>query len=260
VKAGNKIFIDTHCHLDDPLLFERLAEVMAAAEKNGVSRFIVPGIGPQNWWHVLALAAENEQISAAVGVHPMKAEQWSHAAMGMLLKLSPDIVAIGEIGLDYTDGMPPRELQQEVFRAQLKIAAGARLPVIVHCRRAFADTIRILAEEKIEEFGGVMHAFSGSVEIAHSCISMGLKIGVAGPITWENAVRPLQVVKALSVEHLLLETDSPDLSPEWHKGAVNEPAFLPEIASKVAAIKGLSVEYVAATTSATAESLFRLDR
>jgi len=258
VKAGNDMFIDTHCHLDDPLLYDRLPEVMAAAEKCRVDRFIVPGIEPQNWGRILSLAAENERIAAAVGVHPLKAVQWNNGVREMLQKLTAEIVAVGEIGLDYTDGMPPRELQQEVFRAQLKIARAAGLPVIVHCRRAFADTLRILAAERIEEFGGVMHAFSGSVEVARSCISMGLKIGVAGSITWANAVRPLQVVMAISLEHLLLETDSPDLSPEAHKGVTNEPAFIIDIASKVAAIKGLSSDEVATLTSANAKSLFGL--
>jgi len=259
LKAGNNMFIDTHCHLDDPRLYGRLTAVMAAAEECRVGRFIVPGIEPQGWGRILALSAENERIFAAPGVHPMKAEKWSNVAMGMLQKLIPDIIAIGEVGLDYTDGMPPHELQQEVFRAQLKLARAAELPVIVHCRRAFADTVRILAEERINEFGGVMHAFSGRVEVAHSCISLGLKIGVAGSITWANAVRPLQVVKAIALEHFLLETDSPDLSPETYKGEINEPAFLLETARKVAAIKGLSVDKVAAITSGTAQSLFRLN-
>jgi TatD DNase family protein len=156
--------------------------------------------------------------------------------------------------------MPPRELQQEVFRDQLRIAREVRVPVIIHCRRAFADTLRILAEERIKEFGGVMHAFSGSVEIARNSVSLGLKIGVAGPVTWGNAVRPLEVVRLIALEHLLLETDSPDLAPEQQKGRVNEPAFLLDIARKVAAVKGTSVDEVAAVTSTTAHEIFRLNR
>jgi len=258
VNADSNIFIDTHCHLDDPLLYGSLSDVLAAAEKCRVGRFIVPGIEPQNWGRILSLAAEHERIAAAVGVHPLKAARWNDGAGEMLQKLTAEIVAVGEIGLDYSDGMPPRELQQEVFRAQLKIARAAGLPVIVHCRKAFADTLSILAAERIEAFGGVMHAFSGSVEVARSCVSMGLQIGVAGSITWTNAVRPLQVVTAVSLEHLLLETDSPDLSPEAHKGVTNEPAFIIDIARKVAAIKGLSSDEVAALTSANAKSLFGL--
>jgi TatD DNase family protein len=233
---------------------------MAAAEKCGISRFIVPGVEPQGWARILALAKRDQRISAAPGVHPLKAAQWSQEAARVLQKLTPDISAIGEIGLDYSDGMPPRELQQEVFRAQLTIAREAHLPVIIHCRRAFADTLHILAAEGIRDFGGVMHAFSGSVEIARECISLGLKIGVAGAVTWGNAVRPLQVVAAVSLEHLLLETDSSDLSPEPHKGAVNEPAFLLDIARKISEIKAVPVAEVAEITSGTAQALFRLQR
>jgi TatD DNase family protein len=254
------MFIDTHCHLDDPLLCDRLSEVLAAAEKCGVSRFIVPGVEPSGWERILSLAEKDERIYAAPGAHPLKADKWNLAAAVMLRKLAPDISAIGEIGLDYSGGMPPRELQQEVFRAQLTIAREAHLPVIIHCRRAFADTLSILAEVRIKDFGGVMHAFSGSVEVARNCVSLGLKIGIAGPVTWGNAIRPLQVVTDISLEHLLLETDSPDLSPEPHKGAVNEPAFLLHIAHKIAELKGVLVAEVVEITSGTAQALFRLKR
>lgn len=173
-------------------------------------------------------------------------------------KLIPDIVAIGEIGLDYSEGMPPRELQQEVFRAQLRMAGEAGIPVIIHCRKAFADTLRILFEEKSDKCGSVMHAFSGSIEVARDCIAMGMKIGIAGPLTWDNAIRPVKLIEEIPLEHLLLETDSPDLSPEPHRGEVNEPAFLTDIARKVAEIKGVTLDEIAAVTSANAQALFGL--
>ena len=231
---------------------------MAAAENSGVRRFIVPGIEPQSWGRIVALAAVDERIFAAAGVHPQKANAWGKAAAETLDKLIPDIVAIGEIGLDYTNNMPSRALQQEVFRAQLQIARDAGIPVIIHCRKAFADTIRILAEERIEEFRGVMHAFSGSLETALSCIDMGLKIGVAGPVTWKNSVKPIAVVKAISLQDILLETDSPDLSPACHRGVVNEPAFLIDIALRVAEIKGFSIEEVSTVTTENAQFIFKL--
>jgi len=250
--------IDSHCHLDNDHLYDRLPALMAAAENCGVERFIVPGIEPQGWSRIVALAAIDERIFAALGVHPQKAAAWSTAAAETLQQLVPDIVAIGEIGLDYTDGMPLRELQKEVFRGQLQLAREVGLPVIIHCRRAFADTIRILAEERIGEFGGVMHAFSGSVEVARICISMGLKIGVAGSVTWKNAVRPIAIVKSISLQDILLETDSPDLPPASHRGVANEPAFLIDTALKVAEIKGISIDEVADVTSENARLLFRL--
>ena len=254
------MLIDSHCHLDFPSLSARLPEILASASNCGVLRFIVPGVEPQFWGKIVSLAAADSRISAAPGVHPMKADQWSQTVAGVLQKLLPDIVAIGEIGLDYTDGMPPRELQQAVFRAQLRIALRADLPVIIHCRKAFNDLLSILAEESAGALQGVMHAFSGSVEIARECITRGLKIGIAGPVTWGNAVRPVKVVNEIPLEYLLLETDSPDLSPAPHKGAVNEPAFLLYTARKVADIKGVAIDEVAATTSGNANSLFRLKR
>lgn len=253
------MLIDSHCHLDFPLLSSRLPEILAAAVNCGVLRFIVPGVEPQFWEKIISLAAADSRIFAAPGVHPRHADKWSSAAAVKLAKLIPDSVAIGEIGLDYSEGMPPREMQQKVFREQLQIAKEAALPVIIHCRRAFADTLRILSEEKSDKFRGVMHAFSGSVEVARDCIAMGLKIGIAGPVTWGNAVRPVKLINAIPLEHLLLETDSPDLSPQSHREKVNEPAFLVDIARKVAEIKGVTLDEIAASTSENAHAFFRLD-
>lgn len=257
MKPDNSTFIDTHCHLDDPLLYGRLADIISAAGSCGVEGFIVPGIEPQNWGRMISLSRENERIFAAPGLHPLHAGKWDLNIAALLKELTPDIVAVGEIGLDYFEGMPPRELQKKVFRAQLKIARDASLPVIIHCRKAFADTLKILAEEQVEKFGGVMHAFSGSVETARECIALGLKIGVAGTVTWRNAVRPVKIVQEIPLQHLLLETDSPDLPPEAHRGKINEPALLSIIARKVAEIKGVAVGYLAAVTTENAKTVFQ---
>lgn len=251
------MLIDTHTHLDNPLLDNRLAEIIATAVNCGVERFIIPGLEPKNWERLLAISEGNERVFAAPGVHPMHADKWNQGVAAELKKLTADIVAVGEIGLDFSAGMPSRELQIEVFRAQLKIARDASLPVIIHCRRAFADTVRILAEEKVAESGGVMHAFSGSLEIARICISMGLKIGIAGSLTWSNAVRPVTVAAGTALQHLLLETDSPDLTPEQHRGESNEPAFLIDTARKLAEIKGLTVAEVARVTAENTRLVFQ---
>jgi TatD DNase family protein len=248
------MFIDTHCHLDYLPFSPRLPEILSAAANCGVSRFIVPGVEPGGWERMISLSRNDGRIFAAPGVHPMHADRWSADAEVALQRLVPDIVAIGEIGLDYSDGMPARELQQAVFRTQLKIAEKAGLPVIIHCRRAFADLLQVLGEVRLP--GGVMHAFSGSVEVARECISRGFRIGVAGPVTWKNAVRPVKVVREISLQHLLLETDSPDIPPEPHRGEVNEPAFLVDIANKVAEIKGVTVDEVADITTENARNVF----
>ena len=252
------MFIDTHCHLDDPSLSDRLPAVLAAASSAGVTRFIVPGVEPAGWPRSAALAREEAGVHAAFGLHPMHAALWSDRVLAELTQWLPQGVAVGEIGLDYLLEGVPRELQADSFRAQLRLAVGHGLPVLIHCRRAFRDLLAILREEHVERVGGVMHAFSGSPEVARECLGLGLSISVAGPVTYGNAVRPVEVVRQIPLERLLLETDAPDMTPEPYRGQDNEPAYLVEVARKVAAIKGVSVEEVAAVTTANAERLFLL--
>ena len=251
------MFIDTHCHLDDSSLIGRLPEILVRADAVGVSRFIVPGVGPDCWDDVMAVAACDGRIFAAPGIHPMRAAHFSDKALTRLERLADTAVAIGEIGLDYSYDIP-REVQQGAFRAQLQMAVSRGLPVLIHCRRAFADTLEILRDIEVRRVGGVMHAFSGSPEIASECVRLGLFIGVAGSVTYDNAVRPVEVVKRTPLEHLLLETDAPDLTPVPYRGNPNEPAFMLETAKKIAEVKGVTLEEVAQVTTANAERLFRL--
>lgn len=252
------MLIDTHCHLDDPSLLDRLSEVLAAAAAAGVGRFIVPGVGADRWEAIASLAREREWVYPAFGLHPMHAGFCTSALLERLGRFAPDAVAIGEIGLDYALSGISRETQIEAFQSQLRIAVDAGLPVLIHCRRAFQDLLKILGEGHVARVGGVMHAFSGSPEVALECIDMGLYIAVAGPVTYKNAVKPLQVVQTIPLEHLVLETDAPDMTPEPHRGRGNEPAFLVEIARKVAEIKGVTVAEVERITTVNAERLFRI--
>ena len=252
------MFIDTHCHLDDTSLRDRLGDVLAAATAVGVESFIVPGVGPEGWDDIVALAAGEPSIHAAPGIHPMCAERCSDSALRRLTELCGEAVAIGEIGLDYTCEEVSREVQQQAFRAQLRLAVANDLPVLIHCRRAFQDLLCILREEGAGRVGGVMHAFSGSPEIAAECIGLGFLISIAGTVTYGNAVRPLEVLRRTPLEHLVLETDAPDMTPEPYRERPNEPAFLVETAKKVAEIKGVPLEEVAAVTTANVERMFRL--
>lgn len=253
------MFVDTHCHLDDASLVRRLPEVLAHAEAAGVTRFIVPGVGPDSWDDVMAVARNRRTIFAAPGIHPMRAMLFNDESFARLEQLCGNAVAVGEIGLDYGYNVS-REFQQQAFRAQLRLAVRLGLPVLIHCRRAFADTLGFLGEAEIGRVGGVMHAFSGSPEIAVECVKLGLYIGIAGAVTYDNAVRPVEVVKQIPLEHLLLETDAPDLPPVPYRGTIGEPAFLVESARKVAAIKGIALEDVARVTTDNAERLFRLTK
>jgi TatD DNase family protein len=190
----------------------------------------------------------------------MRADRFDETVPDRLRPFAARGVAIGEIGLDYLVTAVPREQQQAAFRAQLRLAVKMGLPVLIHCRRAFRDLLGILGEEHVERFGGVMHAFSGSPEVAMECVRMGLSIAVAGPVTFANAVRPLEIVKRIPLKHLLLETDAPDLTPEPYRGLPNEPAFIVETARKVAELKGVSADEVARVTTENAERLFHLER
>lgn len=248
---------DTHCHLDDPALCPRISEVMAAARQAGVRRIVVPGVAPSGWDGIASLAREHKGIFPAFGIHPQAADQASDDTLARLASLAATAVAVGEIGLDHLLHHVPRAIQERVFREQLRIAVAAGVPVMIHCRRAFEPLLRILREEGVSRVGGVMHAFSGSVEIARECIRLGLLISVAGTVTYANAVRPVAVAREIPLEHLLLETDAPDMTPEPLRGTPNEPAFLALTARRLAELKGVTPEQVARITSANAAQLFR---
>jgi TatD DNase family protein len=252
------MFIDCHCHLDLPPLAVNLPQILQRAAAAGVRRFICPGVTPAGWCGIAAAAAANPAVSPAFGIHPQYVDRCSAAALPLLESYLAGAVAVGEVGLDYSDRSCDRQLQQEIFRRQLRLAVKYSLPLILHCRRAFADLLRIIAEENAQCCGGVMHAFSGSVEVAREAVAMGLAIGIAGAVTWSGAIRPLQVVREIPLDHLLLETDSPDLTPEPQRGTPNEPAFLVATAEKIAAIKGVTLEAVAQATTRNAERIFHV--
>lgn len=251
------MLMDTHCHLDDSRFDGRLEQLLAEARRAGVTGFLVPGVSPDGWDAVDGLR-HLQGVEVAFGVHPLWAHQWSDSLLPRLRQLASHSRAIGEIGLDYQSDGADRELQQKVFRSQLQLAVEIGRPVLIHCRRAFQDLLAIMEEEKASAVGGIMHAFSGSVETARRCIALGFAIGVGGAITWSNAVKPVQVARDLPLKHLVLETDAPDLTPEPHRGKINEPAFLPDIASALARIKDITMEGTATATTATARRVLGL--
>lgn len=252
------MIIDTHCHLDHPSLAQRLAAVLGDARRVGVEKFLVPGVEPEGWDGIAQLAGRGGGVFAAFGLHPLLAHRCHGGLLEELEVYASGAVAIGEIGLDYGGDSVSRDEQHAALRCQLRLALRLGLPVLLHCRRAFQDLLAIIREERVREVGGVMHAYSGSLEMAREFIREGLHISVAGTITWRNAVKPLQVAAHIPLEHLLLETDAPDMTPEPHRGRDNEPAFLRLIAEKLAAVRGVSVEEVAEGTTANAERLFRI--
>ncbi len=251
------MFIDTHCHLDHPSLLARLPELLKAAERVRVTRYIIPGVGPDCWESISALAESRDGILPAYGLHPMLADQYQDDLIEKLVFYAKDAVAVGEIGLDYGVEGVSREQQILALRGQLRFAVETGLPVLFHCRKAFQDLLRIAKEENVQRVGGVMHAFSGSIETAEEFLKLGLLISISGTITYRNAKRPIALVDKLPLDCLLLETDAPDMTPEPYRGRVNEPAFLIEIARKVAEVKGVELEEVAEVTTRNAGLLFR---
>jgi TatD DNase family protein len=233
--------IDTHCHLDLEPLFTNLAAVTADARVAGVTQFVVPGVHPDGWERMAGMAQMSETVFPAFGIHPMHAACADEDTLARLAGLSSgNVVALGEIGLDpsYAVSM---ERQERSFREQLRLAVSRGLPVLVHCRKAFQRTLRILQEEGAHHAGGIMHAYSGSPEMAREFIRLGFAISISGMVTRDRAVRLHGLVYALPLECLVLETDAPDLTPKRYSGQSNQPAYVVEVLQAVARIKGVEV-------------------
>jgi TatD DNase family protein len=236
--------IDTHCHLDlEPLSLE-LPGVVSAAHLAGVTCFVVPGVHPDGWERIASVAREHESIFPAFGIHPMHAACADDDTLSRLAIIAAGGVAIGEIGLDpsYPVSM---DCQERAFRKQLRLAVSLSLPVLIHCRRAFQQTLQILQEEGARHVGGIMHAFSGSPEMAREFIRLGFAISISGMLTRDNSVRLPRLVSELPLEELVLETDAPDLTPQRYRGLSNQPAYLMETLQAVARIKGVEANIAA---------------
>ena len=248
--------IDSHCHLDLEPLHSNLGTVLKDARQAGVTRFVVPGVHPDGWGRIANLACEHQCILPAFGIHPLHAGLIDEAVIDRLKAQAQLASAIGEIGLDPLCQVP-MEMQEKAFKEQLRVAVASGLPVLIHCRRAFQRTLQILKEEKVSQVGGIMHSFSGSVEMAREFIRAGFGISIAGTVTWHGAVRPINLARDLPLESLVLETDAPDLSPQSHKSQPNQPAFLLDVLQTVAKIRGISALDLADKTSSNLLKLLR---
>lgn len=250
--------IDSHCHLDLEPLRSELLPLLQEAAAAGVQSFVVPGVHPGGWKGISAIAAEDLRIIPAYGVHPMHADTVTDGILERLRELSSEGAAIGEIGLDPAY-IVPMERQELAFREQLRVAVSCGLPVLVHCRRAFQRVVKILREERADRVGGIMHAFSGSEEMAQEFIRLGFGISISGTVTWNNAVKPLRAASGLPLEHLVLETDAPDMTPQRYRGTCNRPAWITETLKRVAELRGISEEKVAQATTNNARRMLRLE-
>jgi TatD DNase family protein len=256
--------VDTHCHLTSSDFDADRDLVVARAREACVAHIIVPGIDLESSRQAVRLAETDPGIHAAVGIHPHHAESWDENALDELQDLaqSSQVIAIGEIGLDYYRNYSPREDQREAFRAQLELATSRQLPVIIHIRESLEDALRMVipwAEQTADTMRdrcGVLHAFSGDVPAATEAVEAGFYIGIAGPITYPNAEQHRRTTSHLPMDRQIIETDSPYMSPAPRRGQRNEPAFVAFIAERLAQLHNTSISSIAARTTSNATHLF----
>ncbi len=267
------MFIDSHAHLFFQEYEADLGDVLRRAREAGVTRVVNPGTDLATSEASIRLAAEHTMIHPAVGFHPHDAAKADDDVLAAIERLSHSagVVAIGEIGLDYHYDFSPRDVQRRVFAAQIEIAVRRDLPIIIHSREAEEDSLRIVddavrahphwrAGERSAR--GVFHCFPGDVAMARTVIGWGFYVSLPGPVTFASKpTRPnlmASVAAEIPLEDMLLETDSPYLTPVPFRGQRNEPSHIPLIARKVAELRGVPVEAVAEATTAATRTLFRL--
>ena len=253
--------IDTHCHLNHEDFAEDRQEAQDRAVAAGVTRLLCIGYDVASSRSAAHLAATNREIYAAIGIHPEAAEEWSPKTLTELAALyessAGKVAAYGEIGLDYHWDTVPRSRQQEVFATQIAFAQTLRpaLPLIIHNREALSDILAVLKSSGTPA-PVVLHCFTGNADDAKLCLDTGCFLGIGGVATFKKSNLIREAIAYAPLERLLLETDCPYLAPQGRRGRRNEPSYLPAIAEIVASVKKVSLEEVAAVTSATAKSLF----
>lgn len=254
------MLVDTHCHLDFEDFADDRKDILARAKLAGVQQFVTIGIDLPSSRRAIALAEDNEDIYATVGIHPHNARVLSSEDIQDLLNLGSksQVVAYGEIGLDFFRNYQAPSVQVTCMKAQLDLARQLGLPVVVHDREAHQKVFQILQENKIWEIGGAMHCFSGDWSFAKKCLDLGLYLSIAGPVTFAKAKILQEVAQNCPLDRLLLESDAPFLAPVPKRGKRNQPAFLVYTAEKIASLRKLSLGDVARQTSSNAHRLFRL--
>ncbi|MBE3578380.1 MAG: TatD family hydrolase [Caldanaerobacter subterraneus] len=252
------MLIDSHAHLEDEKYNEDREKVIEECKKD-LTFLINVGSNILTSKKTIELAHKYDFIYATVGIHPHDAEREKDKIEEIeKLALEDKVVAIGEIGLDYYYGDPPKEFQIEAFVKQIRLAKKFKLPIVIHDRDAHEDILEILKKEWTQDLKGVFHSYSGSVEMIKEVISMNFYISLSGTVTFKNAKKVREVAKEVPLEWLLIETDSPYLTPEPYRGKRNKPTYVKFVAQKIAEIKGISFEEVCETTSQNAIKLFNL--
>ena len=253
------MLIDTHAHYDDEAFDEDRETLLAALPERGIEAVINPGCTVESSCMAVALAEKFPHVYAAVGIHPENCADFQVEDIDALRTMArhPKVVAIGEVGLDYYwKENPPPAFQQEVLRRQMALAEELSLPVIIHDRDAHADTLAIVKE--FPGVRGVFHCFAGSAEMARELLALGWMLSFNGAITFKNARKAPEVIAQIPLEKLMVETDSPYLTPVPHRGERNDSGFVPLVVEKIAQIKEISPEVVERITTENARRFFRL--
>ena len=248
------MYIDTHSHLFSEY-YDNIDEIISKCKDNNIKRIIVSGVDMDSNKEVLELVNKYDIVYGSIGFHPTELKNFSYNDLKWLEEHINDdkIVALGEIGLDYHYDDTDKELQNDVLRRQLDIAKNYNKPIIFHSRDSIRDTFDILKEYKLR---GVVHCYSGSVEMAREFTKLGYMIGVGGVVTYKNSRILKEVVEDIDLSYILLETDSPYLSPEPYRGKKNDSSNIPEIAKVISDLKNTSVLEVTRVTTSNAEALF----
>jgi TatD DNase family protein len=257
--------IDSHAHIDGPQFAEDRDAMLDRARAAGVTTLLAIGTGPgpEKLDAALPFADAHDWIYTTVGIHPHEAKEVTPAHLQTLEQLAkhPKVVAWGEIGLDYFYDHSPRDVQDRVFRQQMELAKAAKLPIIIHCRDAWDDCLRVLEDAwKPTGLGGILHCFTSTLDHAKCGLDMGFMVSFTGNITFPKAQSIRDVAKALPLSNILIETDSPYLAPQPHRGKRNEPAYVLEVAKALANVRDLDLPEIAAKTTENFRRFFRLTR
>jgi TatD DNase family protein len=261
------MLIDTHCHLNFDRYDEDRADLIARATDASVTRVINPGIDLDSSRAGITLSEQYEGVYAAVGVHPNSTADWSEDWLPLFEQMATEnekVISIGEIGLDYYWDKSPKDVQAQAFRVQLDLAARLGLPVIIHNRDAGSDVMDILEEwvqtlpPSLKDRPGVMHSFLDTMETAQRALAAGFYLGFTGPITFKNGENVRHVAAQVPLDRILVETDGPFLTPHPYRGKRNEPAYIPYIVERLAALHGLSNADMGRHTTENAVRLFNL--
>lgn len=252
----SRIF-DTHAHYDDSRFDFDRDQLLSSLPSHGIEGVITCGVDVKSSEKALALAEKYSFIKAACGIDPQEANRIAPGDFAVLTELlkKKNCVAIGEIGLEYHYREVPHSIQIDCFEKQLKMAVYLDLPVIVHDREAHADTLQLLKKYKPR---GVLHCFSGSLEMANELISLGMYIGLGGAVTFKNARKPLEVAAGIPIERLVLETDCPYMSPEPYRGTRCDSTLITYSAKKISEIRGMQLDDLLSVTADNAHRLFRI--